>query len=366
MVDNVRTVEDIDVVVDSDFHLAEGANDILPYIEEPWDTLLSVDPDDDWHGGGGASIYPDPGLVHPGRTSGRIKKREVRTPEDVREGMEELGVDHPVLTPGSNLFLGGVHHDQLAAALASAYNEFVLDNFFDEGFKGAMVVAPQRPIDAAEEIERRANESNIIAVMIPSAGAFPPLGEEQYFPIYEACEKADLPLLLHGTAAVTWKNFPHLHQGLRRHMSLHTLAHPVEHMMHLTSMITRGVPVRYPDLDVVFQESGLGWIPFVMYRLDHQYPMKPEDAPLLEKRPSDYVRENFYFTSQPVEGLDRPDYLQNTVRAFGGADNLLFASDYPHHDFDNSNELLNALKSSFTDEEISNIYGGNALDIYDF
>jgi predicted TIM-barrel fold metal-dependent hydrolase len=101
-----------------------------------------------------------------------------------------------------------------------------------------------------------------------------------------------------------------------------------------------------------------------MYRLDHEYPMKPEDSPLLTKRPSEYVRENFYFTSQPVEGIDHPEYVCNTIRAFGGTENLLFASDYPHHDFDNSNELLRALKTSFTDDEIEAIYGGNAREVY--
>lgn len=359
----VQSVNDIDPVVDSDFHLADSPSEILPYIDEPWDELLSIKPDQEGYSGG-ASIYPDPAILHPGRTSGRIKARSVKTPDDLKEGMDELGVDRPVLTPGQSLLLAAVHHEELAVAVASAYNDYILDNFLDEGFNGAMVVAPHQPEEAAREIERRANESGFISVLIPSAGAFPPLGDEQYFPIYEACEEASLPLMLHGTAATTWLNFPHLHQGLRRHTSLHTLAHPVEHMMHLASMVIQGVPVHYPDLDVVFQEAGLGWIPFLMYRLDHELPMKPEDAPLLDKRPSDYIRENFYFTSQPVEGIDRPEYVCNVIKAFDGAENLLFSSDYPHHDFDNSNELLRALKTEFTGSEIRDIYGRNALNVY--
>ncbi|RDI69535.1 amidohydrolase family protein [Halopelagius longus] len=360
----IKSIEDIDCVVDADFHLSETASDIRPYLEEPWDELLAGSQSGEGYSGG-SNIYPNTATFHPGRTSGRIKEhtRHVKSADDVREGIEKLGVDRPVLTPGETQHLTGVHNDQLAVACATAFNEYLLDTYLDEGFTGSMVIAPQHPDKAAEEINRRADESNIISVSIPSAGAFPPLGHKQYYPIYEACEEADLPILLHGTAGSTWINFPQLHQGLCRHMSLHTLAHPVEHMMHVSSLITRGVPVRYPDLDFVFQEAGLGWIPFMMYRLDHEYPEKPEDAPLLEKRPSEYIMDNFYFTSQPVEGVEHPEYIHNTIRAFDGTDNLLFASDYPHHDFDESNELLQTLRPQFTDDEISSIYGGNALDV---
>lgn len=358
----IKSVGDIEAVVDSDFHLTESPEDILPYLEDPWNEMLSTDPDTY---GGWANIYPDPATVHPGIATGRIEVRTVDTPDDVREGMEKLGVDEPILTPGRDLLLGSVHHDELAGAIASAYNDWVSETFLGEGFKATMIVAPHRPALAAEEIRARASDSGFVAVLVPSAGAFPPLGHDQYFPVYEACEEAGLPLLIHGSASAAWVNFPHLHQGLRRHLSLHTVVHPVEHMMHLTSMVTNGVPVRYPSLDVVFQESGLGWIPFLMYRLDHEYPMKPEDAPLLDERPSEYIKENFYFTSQPVEGIDKPEYVANTVRAFDGAENLLFASDYPHHDFDNSNELLHALRGEFADEEIRDIYGGNATTVFD-
>lgn len=361
----ISSVDQIDIVVDCDFHLSEGPEQILPYIEEPWNEILSINPDSKGYSGG-ADIYPSPAILHPGRTTGRIKVDSVTTPEDVREGMTEHGIDYSVLTPGQNLLLAAVHHEELAVSVASAYNDWFLDTFADEGLKGALVIAPHKPVDAAEEIKRRAGEDAFVSVMLPSAGAYPPLGHESYDPIYAACQDADLPLMLHGTAASTWLNFPHLHQGLRRHLSLHTLGHPVEHMMHLASMIAQGVPVRFPEQDFVFQEAGLGWIPYLMYRLDHEYPMKPEDAPILDKRPSEYVRDQFYFTSQPVEGIDKPEYVQSIIRSFGGEDNLLFSSDYPHHDFDNSNELLRHIQAEFADEDIEAIYGGNAMALFDF
>jgi predicted TIM-barrel fold metal-dependent hydrolase len=128
-------------------------------------------------------------------------------------------------------------------------------------------------------------------------------------------------------------------------------------------MVTRGVPVEFPDLNFVIQESGVGWIPYFMERFDHEYHAKKYDAPMLEKEPSAYIDDNFYFTSQPVEGADTPNYLNQVCELFNAGENLMFSSDYPHFDHDEPNELLTSL-SEFSDDEIENIYGKTAMDIY--
>jgi predicted TIM-barrel fold metal-dependent hydrolase len=136
-------------------------------------------------------------------------------------------------------------------------------------------------------------------------------------------------------------------------------------MTHLTDMIVRGTPVRFPDLEFVYQEAGLGWVPYMMRRLDNEYSEKREDAPMLEQMPSEYIRDQFYFTSQPVEGSKDSQYITSIVDLMG-VNNLMFSSDYPHLDFDHSGELLRALRGSFTGEELNNVYGQTALDVYRF
>ena len=51
---------------------------------------------------------------------------------------------------------------------------------------------------------------------------------------------------------------------------------------------------RFPKLPVIWIESGLAWVPFLMQRLDHEYMMRPSEAPLLKKKPSDYMRDMYY------------------------------------------------------------------------
>ena len=71
-------------------------------------------------------------------------------------------------------------------------------------------------------------------------------------------------------------------------------------MVHLTNWIINGIPERFPKLKVMWIESGLAWLPFMMQRLDDEYMMRPIDAPLLKRLPSEYMRE-MYYTSQPIE-----------------------------------------------------------------
>src|SRR5260370_9944907 len=69
-------------------------------------------------------------------------------------------------------------------------------------------------------------------------------------------------------------------------------------MVHLTNWVLNGLPERFPKLKVIWIESGLAWVPFVMQRLDSEYMMRTSECPLLKRKPSQYIQE-MYFTSQP-------------------------------------------------------------------
>src|SRR5215203_2834505 len=69
-----------------------------------------------------------------------------------------------------------------------------------------------------------------------------------------------------------------------------------------------------------------------MQRLDHEYQLRSSEYPLLKKKPSDYMRDMFY-ASQPMEVTDIKS-LENTFRMINAETQLLYASDYPHWDFD--------------------------------
>ena len=363
--DTVRSVADLDVVVDCDAHLTEHQEDLLPYLPSPFAEMLGNGLESDDYGYIG-SFYPSAGFLTP-VNMGKIESTAVRTPEAVKEGMDLLDTTRTVLTPTQNLYLGCVQHPELAGALATAYNEWLLDTIVDPdaGLYGACLVAPQRPDQAAEEIDERADEDAICAVFVPSGGVNPPLGKEQYHPIYEAAEANDLPVMMHSAAGTMMLSFPQQFVGFDRYLSSHVPIHAMQHQVHLSSMLTKGVPELF-DVDFVVQEAGIGWIPYFVKRFDHEYRAKREDAPLLEKLPSEYVSDQFYFTSQPVEGMEDPQYVADMIRHFEGQDSLLFSSDFPHLDFDNSADLFRVLKSQFDAETAAKVYGETALEVFDF
>jgi len=136
-------------------------------------------------------------------------------------------------------------------------------------------------------------------------------------------------------------------------------------MVQMTSMIGQGIPEQYPDLEIVFQEAGIGWIPFTMYRLDSEYQKRRSEFPALRKKPSEYIKESCYFTTQPMAEPEQSEHLAWMIRMFDGTDSLMFSTDYPHYDFDTPEELFNLVRGHFDETEVKQVFGGNAASVFD-
>jgi len=116
---------------------------------------------------------------------------------------------------------------------------------------------------------------------------------------YALLEEMGLPIAFHGS--YHWHDQA---QGmLNRFISVHALGFVWYNMCHLANWIINGIPERFPKLKVMWLESGLAWIPFMMQRFDNEYMMRTSEAPALKKLPSDYMRD-MYFASQPMEITD--------------------------------------------------------------
>lgn len=369
---HLRSVEDVDTIVDVDAHVTETAADIAPYLEDPWKTRLE---ENKLITGTGVeqtvsefvgARLPWPGLILP-HTIGKVDTPKVNTKEDFQnDHLDMLNIDHAIITPTFMMLINLVHDDDFAVALARAYNNWMLDEFCDEDDRicGAAVVAAQKPDRAAEEIDERATESDIRAVQLFTAGINPPLGHRRWDPIFQAAEDHNLPILLHSIEnGDLISTFSSLFPTTSKFLEIWAPFHPAAHMIHLSSMLTHGTPERFPNLQFIMQEAGIGWLPFFEQRYESHWKSAPESAPLLEKKPSEYISEHFYIGSQPAEGFDNPEYFENIVRMTGD-DNLLFASDYPHYDFDYTDAFFNALNRSVDDQSTQRIMGGTAKEIF--
>lgn len=162
-----------------------------------------------------------------------------------------------------------------------------------------------------------------------------------------------------SNAAYNWQE--RSMEQLNKFLSVHALGFPFYNMIHLTNWVINGILERFPNLRVVWIESGLAWIPFLMQRLDDEYMMRSSEAPSLTKRPSEYMRE-FYYTSQPMEFTGNTNALRVTFEMMDAENQLMYSSDYPHWDFDLPSKIDDL---PFLSEETKRkILGGNALELF--
>ena len=108
----------------------------------------------------------------------------------------------------------------------------------------------------------------------------------------------------------------------------------------LTSMIAAGMFEAIPGLRVVLTECGVAWAAALTWSLDAAWELMREDQPRLQRRPSEYIHEHVWFTTQPIEEPDDPKHLIYAIEQARLGDRLLFATDYPHWDFDSPKQAL--------------------------
>src|SRR5947209_13160311 len=147
---------------------------------------------------------------------------------------------------------------------------------------------------------------------------------------------------------------------MNRFISMHAISFVHCNIVHMPKWLRNGLPERFPELKVIWVESGLAGVPFLRQRLDHEYLKRTSGAPLLKRAPSEYMRE-MYYTSQPME-MDHLDLLESTLGAINAKTQRVYASDWPHWDFDMPSIFLNL---PFLDEPTKrNILGLNAARLF--
>ena len=268
--------------------------------------------------------------------SGRIKRSEIKespmSPEVLvqvfAQRMKDIGIKHSVVLPTFMLALGFDPRPDFEVAMSNAYIDYMREYILGKAPEiYTMIYAPANsPKKAAELIERVGSSKGIVGIMITSGRNS--TVDETWDPIFEAAEKKNLPVCFHG---VPYLGGPFA--GFDKMISIHSLSFPFYLFVQLTGLVMNGVPERFPKLRFCFMEGGLSWVPWIMHRLDSEYLMRRTEAPLLKERPSEYIND-FYFTTQPLERPAKVEDQEKIFSMFDVENHVLYASDYPHWDFD--------------------------------
>jgi uncharacterized protein len=349
-------------VIDCDIHPSLHArSDLNPFLAKRWQDHLATYGDHLRTPYIGTTPYP--------RSSPLISRRDAWPPTGGPPGSDLAFMQKQHLDPFDvefgilqvlDLFIFSQQNLGFGAAIQRAINDWQVAHWADRDprLKPSILVGQDDTEAAIDEINRCAKTGRYIQINV-SPRANEPLGRRRYWPIYALAQELGLPLGIHvggyGGHAPTGGGWPSFY--VEEHQ---TNAHSVA--AQLASLVIEGVPEHFPQLKIVFIEGGYGWVPATCWRMDQHFDRFRDEVPHLKRRPSEYVREHFWFTTQPSEEPDNSRHLRQVIEWIG-VDRLLFSSDYPHWDFDDPRF---AFKTPLSEAERAKIFNANARAVYKF
>ncbi len=257
-----------------------------------------------------------------------------------RHLLEPYDIEWAICT-GQLYCLGVLPDVDYAAAIASAYNEWLVNDFVsqDPSFLAAISISPSDPAQAVKEIERWADHPRVVEIMISSASTMP-LGNRFFHPVYEAAQACGLPIAAHTTNEGKGISPPPTAAGYpSRYLEFHTgLA--ANAITQAASLVCEGVFAKFPDLKFLLMEGGISWMLPLMWQLDADWKRLKSEMPALKEKPSDYLKRQFFYTTQPIEEPASTGDLLHLYELVGGKTQIMFSSDFPHWDFDNPFKIL--------------------------
>jgi len=361
-----RNYQDL-LIVDADAHHyeTESWNDIVKYIEDPVLRHRASQ-------GGQRAGPPNLMVSHPGNqsNSGRViryprrrqdtvKGAAPRDVELVRSQMDSIGIKYQVVFPTPMLELGMHQETNVEVELSWAYSRWLTEEILPhEPRMKTMIYLPlNTPSACMRVIEQFTGKPGVVGFMVTSP-RFRPVHDNVYMPIYRALEERNMPLGFHAGLGMGMER---AWEGMNRFISVHALGFTWFNIVHMTNMVINGIPERFPKLKIVWIESGLAWVPFLMQRLDNEYMMRTSEAPLLKMKPSEYMSSRFYYTTQPIENTNL-EALQFNLKMINAEKTLMFASDFPHWDFNLPSTIYDL--PFLTEQAKRNILGETAREVY--
>ncbi len=257
--------------------------------------------------------------------------------------MDAAGVDVQVLSfgsPGAQAFEAGV-----AVPMARDANDRAHEavKAHPDRFAAFAALPTADPQASAKELERTVTKLGFKGAMIHghTHGEF--LDDKKYWPIFECAQSLQVPIYLHPT-------YPHPDAIKAYFTGYEDLARAawgfaVDTSCHFLRMVFSGLFDRYPDLKIILGHLGEG-LPFAMHRLnDHTYRAAAKRG--LKKQPIQYLKDNMLVTTSG--NWYEPAFLCTLLAL--GADNILFAVDWPFEPNTTGVEFLEKLSVSDVDRE---------------
>ena len=337
--------------IDCDVHPPSPRRaDLLPYLDDYWKEIVTTREVDVLE----MNSFPE-------RTLPYMRPDWKANGGDPLEAMQKNLLDPLKLDLAILNVVSGAHalfDPYLSAAICRATNDWLIDKWLnrDSRLRASMLVPFQNVEAAVEEIERLADDKRFVQILTLSATELP-LGRRIYWPIYEAAEKHGLQLGIH--AGSNYRNAPS-HSGFHSFLIEDHLAHTQGFATQIASLISEGVFTKYPQLKAVAIESGVTWVPPLMWRMSKDWRGARIEVPWVKDAPADIIRRHVRMTTQPFDLPDDPAEVPKALDHLLSDEMLLFSSDYPHWNF----EGLDVLPEGIPDATLAKLLRDNILATY--
>ncbi len=257
-----------------------------------------------------------------------LERPGMTDPQARLEDMDLEGIDETIMFPGgAGEEWAGLDRD-FAIALCGTLNNCRAE-YTRYNPKRLMSVAKLPMIDpqaAAAELRRAVTELGMVGMVTPQHVRDKNLDHPSFDVVWREAERLNAAVCVHGGGQAI-DQVPIGVDRFTTRLETHAFTHPVGQMLAVMSFTVGGILHRFPKLRVAFLEANVGWLPFWLDRLDEHWELTPEQAPHIDRTPSEYFLSGRCFIGCDPDERQIPHVI-NTL----GEGVVVYASDYCHWD----------------------------------
>ena len=255
-------------------------------------------------------------------------------PEPRLRMLDELGISQQIIYPnvagfGSHRFMM-LRDAELRNICARIYNDAIIElQQAGEGRLFPQAVTPFWDIDECVREVHRMKDAGITGIVMtdtPEDFRLPHLHEPHWDPLWSTCQELGFPVNFHvGAGHNLWRRMMWKGYSPQRNLAAISVSLFMVQSKTIMNLILSGLLDRYPNLNFVSVESGIGWIPFLLEAMEWQYDETiPTEREGLSLRPKEYFKRQVYasFWFEQWGPLHAIEEL--------GEDNVMFETDFPH------------------------------------
>jgi predicted TIM-barrel fold metal-dependent hydrolase len=288
------------------------------------------------------------------------------------EAMDDMGVDAQIVY-GNLLGFGGQRAfstpEDLRLMATQIYNDAMAEMQEESGQRMfPMALMPWWNIETCLAELERCHEMGLRGLNTnsdPHGHGLPDLSDEHWHPLWEMAADLGMPVNFHigaSDSSMSWfSDSPWPSFSFDRKLAIGSAMMYLSNARVLGNLIYSGILEKFPNLNFVSVESGIGWIPFLMEALDYQLTeTAPAAREFLSMKPSDYFRRQIY----GCFWFERDGLVPMIERI--SVDRVLFETDFPHPTCLYPDPLTSAAEAlhGTSDEFRAKVIGRNAAALY--